>query len=510
MKSILLFGAGKSATVLIDYLIENSITENWKLVVVDTDLQLAQSKIGNSKVATAVSFDINEKAERFRQISSSDIVISMLPPSLHIKVAKDCVKLRKNLLTASYSDKDIKKLQPEIEKNKLLFLCEMGLDPGIDHMSAMKIINEIHEKGGHITSFKSHCGGLVAPESDDNPWHYKISWNPRNIIMAGKSGASFIENGKEKKISYKKLFSAERIVEIPDIGILSWYPNRDSLAYIPLYGLQNTKTFIRTTLRHPDFMFGWKNIIELNLTDENPQYESDSKTLYQLFREHMDKNGFGEWLNQKLSERFKETRKMMENLIKLADAENEARENDEKIPDAFMTADKHGNIEEIAVDEVKYRAASIVAQKMHESNLTLKQLFFLGLDDKDTLVNKGICSPADILQFAVEKKLSLRPYDKDMIVMLHELEYVIGGRKSETMPAGRQVRSSLVVKGENNLRTAMAKTVGLPLGIAAKLILNGKIKLTGLHIPTHKEIYLPVLEELALHGIKFHETVTTA
>ena len=500
MKTILLFGAGKSATVLIDYLVENAIVENWKIIVADADLKLAQSKIGNSPQATAVSFDINDNQERSKYIRLADIVISMLPPSLHIEVAKDCVRHHKNLLTASYTDEEIRKLQPDIEKNKLLFLYEMGLDPGIDHMSAMKIIDEIHDKGGHITSFKSHCGGLVAPESDDNPWHYKISWNPRNIIMAGKSGAHFREDGEEKKMSYEELFAAERIVEIPDIGFLSWYPNRDSLSYTTLYGLEDTKTFIRTTLRHPDFMYGWKNVIDLKLTDETVQYETDGKTLQGVFKEHMDKNGFGEWLNKKLAERFAETKNLMENLMKLMDAEKEANEEGEKIPEAFMTADEKGNIEEIEVDDVKNKAAAFVAQKMYEANLTLKQLFFLGLDDNDTMVNKGFCSPADILQFAVEKKLALRPYDKDMIVMLHALEYEVGGQRSE-------VRSSLVVKGENNLRTAMAKTVGLPLGIAAKLILSGKIKLSGLHIPTHKEIYLPVLMELEELGIKFHEEI---
>lgn len=503
MKTILLFGAGKSATVLIDYLVENAIVENWKIIVVDADLKLAQSKIGNSPLATAVSFDINDKDERAKHIRSADIVISLLPPSLHIEVAKDCVKQHKNLLTASYIDDDIRKLQPEIEKNKLLFLYEMGLDPGIDHMSAMKIIDEIHEKGAHITSFKSHCGGLVAPESDDNPWHYKISWNPRNIIMAGKSGAHFREGGEEKKMIYEELFDAERIVEIPDIGFLCWYPNRDSLSYTTLYGLENTKTFIRTTLRHPDFMYGWKNVIDLKLTDETAQYETDGKTLQEVFKEHMDKNGFGEWLNQKLTDRFAETKNLMENLMKLMEVENEANEEGEKIPEAFMTADEKGNIEEIEVDDVKNKAAAFVAQKMHEANLTLKQLFFLGLDDKDTMVNKGFCSPADILQFAVEKKLALRPYDKDMIVMLHQIEYTVNGQRST-------VNSSLVVKGENSLRTAMAKTVGLPLGIAAKYILSGKIKLSGLHIPTHKEIYKPVLKELEEMGIKFHEEIKTA
>jgi len=296
------------------------------------------------------------------------------------------------------------------------------------------------------------------------------------------------------------LFTADRLVDIPELGLLSWYPNRDSLGYTSLYGLENTATFIRTTLRHPDFMYGWKNIIELKLTDETPQYETDGKTLQQVFKEHMDKNGFGDWINQKLTERFAETKGMLENLMQLMEAENEADKVGETMPGSFMTADENGNLQEVEIDTVKNNAAAFLASKMHEANLTLKQLFFLGLDDEETKVNKGMCSPADILQFAVEKKLGLRPYDKDMIVMLHEIVYSIGSQRSE-------VSSSLVVKGENSLRTAMAKTVGLPLGIATKLILSGKIKMTGLHIPTSKQIYQPVLKELELLGVKFNETV---
>lgn len=498
MKHILLFGAGKSATVLIDYLLENAITEKWNVTVADADLKLAQSKVGHSSNAEAISFDINDDTERSKHIRHSHLVISMLPPSLHIKVAKDCVKYKKHLLTASYVDDAIRELRPEIESNKLLFLCEMGLDPGIDHMSAMQLIDEIRAAGGHITSFKSHCGGLVAPESDDNPWHYKISWNPRNIVMAGKAGAHYRENNEEKLLNYEQLFVTERVVEIPDIGFLCWYPNRDSLSYTSLYGLEEASTFIRTTLRHHDFMYGWKNVIELKLTDETPAYDTNEKSLQQVFKEHMDKNGFGDWLNDKLTERLAETKNMLENLMKLIEAENEAEVEGVKMPGSFMAADEKGNIEEIEIDEVKQRGAAFLAHKMHETNLTLKQLFFLGLDDQDTMVNKGFCSAADLLQFAVERKLALRPYDKDMIVMLHEIEFEIAGRKSE-------VKSSLVVKGENSLRTAMAKTVGLPLGIAAKLILNGRIKLTGLHIPTAKEIYEPVLKELEQHNVRFTE-----
>lgn len=500
MKKILLFGAGKSATVLIEYLLVNSEKENWELIVVDADLNLAQSKIGSSESGKAISFDINDTVERNKYISDADIVISLLPPALHTIAAKSCVEFNKNLLTASYVDEEIRNLQSVIENKKLLFLCEMGLDPGIDHMSAMKIIDSIHAEKGRVTSFKSHCGGLVAPESDDNPWHYKISWNPRNILMAGKSGAHYKENGTEIKLEYKELFDAGRLVELPDLGLLSWYPNRDSLSYAPLYGLEKAKTFIRTTLRHPDFMYGWKNVVELNLTDETVQYNLNGKTLMDFFKEHMDKNGFGDWVTKKLSERIDQTKDLLENLMKMMDAEDLAELSGDRIENNFMAVDEKGKLEDRDLDEIKSQAAAVVAQKMHEANLTLKQLFFLGMDDEETMINKVQCSAADVMQMAIEKKLALKENDKDMIVMLHEIESEVGSKKSE-------IRSSLIVKGENNLHTAMAKTVGLPLGIAAKLILNGTIQLSGLHIPTKKEIYEPVLKELEEHGIKFIEEV---
>lgn len=504
MKTILLFGAGKSATVLIDYLLGQAPLEDWHILIVDADLELVRSKTAGSSYATPLSFNINTAEERARYIREADMVISLLPPHLHIEVARDCVRLKKNLLTASYVDAAIRELAPEIEGQQLFFLYEMGLDPGIDHMSAMQLIDNIHARGGRIHSFKSHCGGLVAPESDDNPWHYKISWNPRNIVLAGKAGAHYRENGEEKKIQYLDLFNSNNRVFVPGLDILGWYPNRDSLGYTTLYGLEETSTFIRTTLRHPDFMYGWNNIIELKLTDENPQYESAGKTLQQLFKEHMDTHGFSEWLNNKLTERFSQTKDLLEQLMKLAEAEEEG----EEIPESFLAADKNGNLEEVNLEEAKNNAAEFLSHKMHEANLTLKQLFFLGLDDNNTLVNKGTCSAADLLQFALEKKLALQPDDKDMIVMLHEIQYTTGSMQSSFAEASEDkhaVSSSLVVKGENSLRTAMAKTVGLPLGIAAKMILNGTIQKSGLHIPTSRDIYEPVLAELKKYGVEFTE-----
>ena len=498
MKTILLFGAGRSATVLIDYLLTEAEKEIWKLKVVDAGINLAKSKTNNSPFAEAISFDINDEAKRKELISKADIVISLLPPALHTIVALTCVAENKNLLTASYIDETIKNLKSEIENKGLLFLCEMGLDPGIDHMSAMKLIDEIHESGGKITSFKSHCGGLVAPESDDNPWRYKISWNARNVVLAGKAGAHYKENGKDIHIKYEELFNPERAVNVPEIGWLSYYPNRDSLSYMPLYGLEDATTFIRTTLRYADFMYGWNNLVELKLTDENLQYESNRKKLSVVFKEHLDKQQFGEWLNTKISTRMNEAKSMIESLQKLMDAEQQAEEAGAEKPEDFLAADAKGNLEKIDIETTKTRAAAWMAAKMHEANLTLKQLFFLGLDDDATILNKGLCSPADIIQFAMEQKLSLKPDDKDMIVMMHEIQSAVGSHQSS-------VSSTLIVKGEDSLRTAMAKTVGLPLGIAAKLILNGKINLKGLHIPTSKEIYTPVLKELEEYGIVFKE-----
>lgn len=501
MKKILLFGAGKSATVLIDYLLRNALVEDWTVTVVDANLSLAQSKIGNALAGQALSFDINDAAERGTHIQQADIVISLLPPALHILVAKDCISYKKNLLTASYVDEQMRNLEQSILDSNILFLCEMGLDPGIDHMSAKKMIDTIEANGGKITSFYSHCGGLVAPENDNNPWHYKISWNPRNVVMAGKAGAIFKEDGADKEMPYEKLFAEKRFVEIPNHESLCWYPNRDSLSYIPVYGLTECETFIRTTLRHPDFMYGWRNIIELKLTDEQKQYETDGVTLKTFFKEHFEKYGFSNWIQEQMQEQFQTSKKILEDLVNLVELEGKVDEAGGESVDDFMMVNEKGNLQQIDLDELKTSAAATVAYKMHEAKLTLQQLFFLGMDDNQTVINKGLCSAADVLQFALETKLGLQAGDKDLVVMVHEIEYAVQEKNFKET-------ASLLITGDNDVQTAMAKTVGLPLGIAAKLILNGTIKAKGLRIPIVKEIYEPVLLELATNNIIFHETLT--
>lgn len=500
MKTILLFGAGKSASVLISYLVAETEKNQWKLIVADASETLILSKLNGAASAEAVGLDINNEDLRGKLIMRAHVVISMMPPNLHFLIAKDCVEYRKHLLTASYLDNQLKSLRDEISQRKLFFLCEMGLDPGLDHMSAMLLINKIKAAGGEIVSFKSHCGGLVAPESDDNPWRYKISWNPRNIVLAGKAGATYRLDDEVINAPYETLFRSTALVDTDDdtIGPLSFYPNRDSLPYIELYKLQQVKTFVRTTLRYPDFMYGWNNIIELKLTDETPVFESDGKSLQDFFSWHLKQHGFGQWVDEKLSSNFAETKEMLDHLLKLAEVEAETEVSGEEIPTEFMIVDETGGLQDINLDEIKDNAATTVATKVRQANLTLKQLVFLGINDKDTLINKGFCSAADVLQLALETKLALKPEDKDMIVMIHEVAYI----KDDVL---KNTTSSLIVRGEDNVHTAMAKTVGLPLGIAATMLLKDEITLTGLHIPISEAIYKPVLSGLEKMGISFIE-----
>lgn len=441
MKTILVFGAGKSATVLIDYLKSICAQKNWLLIVADANLLLAETKTNHHPNTKAVELNVTNEQERRILIEDASVVISLLPPQLHILVAKDCVAVGRSLLTASYVDADIKMLEAEIKSKELLFLCEMGLDPGIDHMSAMQLIDAVKAKGGSITSFKSHCGGLVAPESDNNPWHYKISWNPRNIVMAGSAGAVYKLNDQIIQKPYNRVFEDCEELEIAQLPTMAWYPNRDSLSYIPLYHLQEASTFIRTTLRYADFCKGWNVVVNLGLTDEQDQnLVSKCKT-------------FAHWLELKL----------------------------------FQVEQR----------EISFRMYLELYAHEEAHEKIMEQFDFLELSSRELLPPHVKCS-ADILQYRMEQKLALLAADKDMIVMLHEINYTTDNKH-------HSIRSSLVVKGEDNVRTAMAKTVGLPLGIAAKLILEEKIKLKGLHIPSLKEIYEPVLEELAINKISFTE-----
>lgn len=438
MQNILVIGAGRSASSLIQYLLNHSLSENWNVTVGDVSLDLVKQKTAGHANARAIQFDIHNTVQREEEIKRADIVISMLPAFMHMEVAKDCVKLKKHLATASYVSKEMKELHEEAKAAGVILMNEVGLDPGIDHASAMKVIDHIHEMGGELTSFQSFCGGLVAPESNDNPWGYKFSWNPRNVVLAGQGTAQFIENGEYKYIPYNRLFTQICTIEMDGYGKFDAYANRDSLSYRKIYNLEKIPTMLRGTLRMPGYCKAWNVFVKLGLTDDTYKIEaSDTLTYKQLMQAFLPQG----------------TASVKEKLI------------------AFM-----GN-------------------EMDAETLSKIEWLEILTDRKIRLKD---ATPAQILQDLLEEKWLLKENDKDMIVMQHQFDYVLKGES-------KKITSSLVVKGEDQTYTAMAKTVGLPLAISAKLILQGKIKARGVTIPTTKEIYEPVLAELETLGVKFVE-----
>ncbi|HRP51943.1 MAG TPA: saccharopine dehydrogenase C-terminal domain-containing protein [Fluviicola sp.] len=442
MKKILLLGAGLSASSLISYLLKQAAIYNWQLRVVDQSIELVKKKLNNHPNGVALSFNALDKDARWEELKQADLVISMLPARFHIEVAKDCLKLGKNLITPSYVSKEMKQIEKQVQDAGLIFLNEVGVDPGIDHMSAMKIIDEIHAKSGKVTSFKSFCGGLVAPESDNNPWNYKFTWNPRNVVLAAQGGtAQYIDHGQYKYIPYTQVFSRLDKITIEKYGEFEGYANRDSLSYRSIYKLNDIPTIYRGTLRKKGYCSAWNVFVQLGLTDDVTILENSAHLTPRTFI-----NSFLPY-NDTLS----------------------VEEKWEKACKQFGVTD---------FDRYKW----------------------LGLFENDQALGIDNATPAQILEKILVSKWVMEPNDKDMLVMVHQFEYQLDGQNFF-------LESSMVNIGDDNVHTAMSKTVGYPLGICAKLVLLDQIKLRGVLLPTHAEIYLPVLEELKELGIRFTESL---
>lgn len=439
MQTVLIVGAGKSSSWAINYMLQNA-GKRWRVIVMDANEEQILDKLDKHPRGEAAVVDISNEQERQKYVQQADIVLSLMPHDLHILVAKDCLKFGKNLITSSYASDEMKALDEDVRKAGLLFMCEMGLDPGIDHMSAANLIQGIHRTAGIVTSFKSSCGGLMAPGSDDNPWQYKIAWNPKNIILAGKDGASWLENGRMHQIAYPEVFEQSKKEVVDPLGTLAYYPNRDSMKYRDIYQINDVKTLIRTTLRYPAFIKGWNYIIKAGLTEENDQIDAQEKT-------------YAGWVAAKAG--LPEDNNLIENF----------------------------------------------KQKFHVDGKTMKMLEWLRIFEP-RLINKqkGISS-ATILQGLLERRWKMEDEDKDMVVMQHQIEYERRGKTNK-------VTSTMIAYGENKKFSAMAKTVGLPMGILARKILNNEIdthSLAGVHIPVMAEVFNPVLRELAKNGIEFVE-----
>lgn len=439
-KHIFLIGAGRSATVLIQYLLETCAQNSWLLTIGDANVTLAHQKLNGHSSGKAIEIDINDTDKVTSIVKQSDLVISMLPPGLHGLVAIACLREGVHLLTASYLTDELYAMDEKAKAKNIIMLNECGLDPGIDHMSAMKVLDEIRDKGGEIIGFESFTGGLLASNSDANPWGYKFTWNPRNVVLAGHGVVKFIQNGRYKYIPYPKLFRRIEMIHIPGYGYFEGYANRDSLKYREIYGLDDIQTMYRGTLRRPGFCKAWNVFVELGATSDSFQME-----------------GVGDMTHRQFI-------------------------------NSFLSYNPNDSVE---LKLAHYLNLDLEGEEMH-------RLTWLGLFEEEVIgINEG--SPAQVLEHILKKKWTMEENEGDMIIMWHKFNYLLNGVEKEQ-------HATLVAVGENQQNTAMAKTVGLPLGIAAKLILNGVIKSRGVCAPTVKDIYEPILDELInKHDCKFIE-----
>ncbi|MCI1753267.1 MAG: saccharopine dehydrogenase NADP-binding domain-containing protein [Flavobacteriales bacterium] len=445
-RSILILGAGRSASSLVRYLVQHAKAENWTVTVADREPAQAQALIGDGKdVATAMALDATDAAARAELVAKHDLVISMLPAFMHMDVLKDCLRLGKNVITPSYVPDALWAMDADFKKAGLIVLNEMGLDPGIDHMSAMRVLHKIHDEGGKMEAFESYCGGLVAPESDDNPWHYKFSWNPRNVVLAGQGhAAQYIQDGALKYIPYHQLFRRYTPIDVPGAGRFEGYANRDSLKYREAYGIADIPTMLRGTLRQEGYCDAWDALVQLGCTEDGYKLEMPAES------------SWADYITAFL-------------------------------PKAVKGKDLRGRV-------ATYLGLDAACAAMNK-------LEWLGLFGTGTIGATGL-SPAATLQRLLEVKWKLGAKDKDMVVMAHNFRYRLENRVQE-------IRSSLVVIGEDPIHTAMAHTVGLPMAIATKLLLNGAIKDRGVLLPLKPELYYPILDELADLGIVFKEEEST-
>ncbi len=442
MKKVLLIGAGRSTYSLINYLKNNSLKYNWDITIADRDISIAKERFQGIEQISIVEFDVNNEKQRKDLILGVDIVISMLPAHMHVDVAKDCIAFKKNMVTASYISNEMKQLEDDAKASGVTIMNEIGVDPGIDHLSAMKVIDNIKDTGGKLLDFETFTGGLVSPESDDNPWNYKFTWNPRNVVLAGQGGAvKFIQEGTYKYIPYHKLFRRTELIEIEGHGMFEGIANRDSLKYRSVYDLDDIQTMFRGTLRKPGFCRAWNAFVQLGATDDSYTIPNSENMTYREF-------------------------------INL-----------------FLPYNPTDSV------ELKFRHYLNIA---HDDIVLFDKLAWLDIF-KEIPVGIPNASPAKILQSILERKWSLKKDDKDMIVMWHKFVYENdeGNRK--------ELQSSMVIKGKDTLDTAMAMTVGLPVGITTKMILEGIIDEPGVHIPIKEQFYNPILNELKTFGIEFIE-----
>ena len=435
MKKVLCLGAGLVARPYIQYLSDNG----YHVIVASRTISKAEHLIEGCKNTEAVAFNIVKDDELLEELTKKvDLVCSLLPYTFHVKAAKVAVKYKKHFCTTSYISDEMKALDNDAKNAGILLLNECGVDPGIDHMSAMKIIDNVHNNDGKIVSFTSFTGGLPAPDANNNPYGYKLSWSPRGVLLAGRNDAHFRRDGKEIKIPGPELFENCKLMEVPGMGTFEGYPNRDSLSYIDIYNIPETKTMLRGTYRNIGWCGTLDKIADLGLLDIEER-SLEGVTYAALMKE----------------------------LTSTSDSD---------LKDAVA---KICNIE--------------------SDDPIIKRLEWLGLFEEKQIPS-GTNTILDALCNLFEEKLQYSPGERDMLIMHHEFIAEYPDKK-------QRITSTLIDYGIPNGDSSMSRTVALPVAIASKMILNGKITLTGVHRPIIPEIYEPILKELETLDIKMDEKV---
>jgi saccharopine dehydrogenase (NADP+, L-glutamate forming) len=437
MHKVLVLGAGLVSKPLVRYLLEQP---DFHVKVASRTVSKAEKLIDDHPDGEAESLNVKDTAALGRLVQEADLVVSLLPYIHHVTVAEFCLEHRKNMVTTSYVSPAMRKLDSKAKELGLLILNEIGVDPGIDHMSAMKVIHRVQNAGGEITSFRSFCGGLPAPEANTNPYGYKFSWSPQAVLLAGKNSGRYLEDGKEINIPGEDLFDNYWPIKIEGIGDLEYYINRDSIPYMETYGIQTTKTMFRGTLRYPGWCQTLKKMVEVGLLDEAQRKDVKGLTFAQF-------------------------------VAKLIGSSASAN--------------------------LKKDLASYL--EIEEDSEVIKRFEWLGLlSDKPLPLEKG--SAMDILGELMLEKMPYKEGERDMIILQHEFvaEYPKEKRKEK-------IFSTLIDFGIPYGDSSMSRTVSLPAAIGAKLVLEGKIDATGVHIPVSPTIYEPILKELERLGIAFKE-----
>jgi saccharopine dehydrogenase-like NADP-dependent oxidoreductase len=473
MREILVLGAGQSAPFLIRHLLDRAAEGDWRVTVGDRDRALAERRVAGHPRGRAIAFDAAaEPAVGADPLAAADLVVSLLPPPFHPAVARRCVAAGTSLVTASYTDPRLAALDAEAKARGVLLLNEMGLDPGIDHMSAMELLDRVRAEGGEVESFESYGSGVPAPDSRGNPLGYAVTWNARNVVMAGSDGAQYLRGGRIRRRPWRRVFAETWTVEVDGVGTMEAYPNRDSLAYRGALGLGGAATLIRGTLRWPGFVETWRQVVRLGLPDEKlPVPGLPERTWAELVAMHLP--------------------------------ENAATVSGDTVSGNSVSGDTLSG--DTLSGDVAGRAAAFLG--LDPAGEVMGRLRWLGLFDDVPIggaVGGAPTTTAEALAALLSRKLTLPEGGRDMVVLRHELTVRRPDGSRERRTATLVEYGERVGGGRGGV-TAMARTVGLPAAVAARLRLAGRLDLAGCRIPTDPRIYRPVLAELEREGLRFEE-----